>query len=132
MKMSRYIIYAVLITLISSCDYYGKYEFRIENELNVPLTVSFKNRELWDSLTIIVVPPDSIVIAAIAGSENLGMNEELHGIYSDTVKVFKDLSILVGTKKLNKDFQLGNEWHYELIEKQYGVYTLRIDSTDLY
>jgi hypothetical protein len=118
----------VLILLLTSCDRWGHYQFKVKNEINKKITLTYLNRDDNSLHSAIINAGDSLIILTTM-SENLGKWEKPNGVWknSDTLSVFKDLQIAIDTVKINKCFLIAREWTYNPLSREIGIYTLHIN-----
>lgn len=126
--------FLTLTLSLFSCDRVADIHVRIINSINRPINISFiDNDHFIDTLQTIGIASGDTTIILKTHSGILGRNEIPRDIFlsSDTFEVFKKICISIDTLQLKKNFRLSKEWTYDGIDKDLGVYTLKIDTTDV-
>jgi hypothetical protein len=124
----------VFAFLFSSCDRFANIHVQVINNLNKPISVCFiDNNHFVDTLQTKIIAPGDTDIIVTTHSGILGRNEipRDHLLLTDTFGMFKNIQIKFENLLIKKDFLLSREWSYKGVNKDLGVYTLQIDSTDI-
>jgi hypothetical protein len=127
-------IFFVFTFLLSSCDRIANIQVHVINNLDKPITVLYiDGNHFTDSLETKIITPGDTDIIVTTHSGILGRNEipRDHLLLTDTFGMFKNIQIKFENLLIKKDFRLSREWSYKGVNKDLGVYTLEIDSTDI-
>ena len=112
-------IYATLIILFVSCDYYGDYHYEVKNELNIEITV-ITDRDTFD------IPNGNQVRILSTVSGNIGRNEDPLDIFSDMLADLGIFDLYVDDELIEKDFRQRDYWEFQMNGNQSSTYLLRV------
>ena len=121
--------------LFTSCDRVANIQVRVINSLSKPINVTFvDNDHFTDTLQTVVVNAGDTAVILKTHSGILGRYEIPHDVFlsSDTFEMFKKIQITLDNIVLKKDFRLSKEWSFTGVDKDLGVYELKVDSADNY
>jgi hypothetical protein len=116
--------------LILSCDYWGDYEYKIQNDSQKDIQVKifvdywYPDEVEQDSFNI---NPSRTQLIRVTPSENLGRNEDPEGIYDEEINALGDLIIYSDGQRIDKNFNDIKYWTYEVTGDKVGTYTMIIN-----
>jgi len=131
MRIRKQLIYLVITILLISCDRVAKIKVGIINTTNKQISVNYINRDLIkDTVQNVKVNSGDTAIILTTVSEVLGRNEMPRNILlgSDTFVLLKNIQVYIDSIPINKDFGLTKMWTYQVVNKNLGIYYLKIDS----
>jgi len=129
MKFYISIITAFLVTL-ASCDFFGTYNYVIENRWQEPILVTLTSKD-FDSIRgkVFKVYPNDTVLVLTSGTENLGRDEQPRGVYIDELFPIVEIEIADTLNNvIAKDFRKSRYWRYSVTGNREGTYRLVVDS----
>jgi hypothetical protein len=127
--MKYFISLLLLSCLISSCDYWGDYEYKVKNESQKDIQIKifvdywYPNESKTDSFNI---KPSETKLIRITPSEMLGRNEDPIGVYDTEIIDLGDFIVYSEGTKTNRDFTDIKYWTYEVTGDQIGTYLMTI------
>jgi hypothetical protein len=122
----------ILIAILSSCDWYGDYEYKVYNnstkDIQIKIFVDYwyPNEEKIDSFYI---KSSETKLIRVTPTENLGRNEDPHGVYDTEIIELGDFIAYSEGTKINRDFKDIKYWTYKMTGDQVGTYLMKIDDS---
>ncbi len=134
-KYTGHLFLIICILFLSSCDRVANIHIQIINSFSKSIIVTYMNKQnTTDTMQTVGINPGDTAIIFKTLSGILGRNEiprDVH-LLADTFNLITKLEIAVDTVVLKKNFCLSKEWTYSPISKDLGVYSLSVDSADIY
>ena len=132
-KIAGQLTLLIMTLLLTACDRVANIQVQVINSFSKTISVTFiDNNHFTDTLQTVVVKSGDTAVILKTHSGILGRYEIPHDVFlsSDTFEMFKKFQISIDSIVLKKDFRLSKEWTYIGVDKDLGVYKLKIDSTD--